>query len=378
MKRRTMLMAVYNPIDVDSRVKRTCAALATEYDVTLLCLRGSGQYQSDRFQILRAAPAARFGSIGRLLAFWLVLLRTALRMRPDSVYANDFFLAFPGWLAARVSGACFIYDAHELIVPTEGQPMTRKEWLFYRLERLIVRRADLVITANAERAAVMQEHYRLSEVPVAVRNISPAPSGQLDDSEVLNRYAELRRARSEDVHVVYMGDINLGRGLGVLLETLPFLPKHFKLVFVGNGPDLGAVRALSAETSDDRLRVIGPVPHAEVFDVIRQADIGFVSYSMRSINEILCAPNKVIEYAQAYLPMVATCQPTIRSMFETHRMGQLVGCDGEVTPESVAAALIAVASDRDRYSRELDAFLRQNTWEKEAAKLLEATAAACR
>lgn len=111
---------------------------------------------------------------------------------------------------------------------------------------------------------------------------------------------------------------------------------------------------------------------------MRQADIGFVSYSMRSISEILCAPNKVIEYAQAGLPMVATFQPTIRRMFETHPMGRLVECDGEVTPQSVATALIEVARDRNRYGPELDALLRKNTWEKETAGLLQATASACR
>jgi glycosyltransferase involved in cell wall biosynthesis len=372
-----MLMAVYNPIDVDGRVKRSCGALATEYDLTLLCLRGVGQYQSDRYEILRASPPGWLGPAGRLLAFWLILIRTALRLRPDCVYVNDFFLPFPGWVAARLSRARFVYDAHELIVPTSGQSMTAKEWLFYRLERSVIRRADLVIAANSERAAVMKDHYRMSTVPLAVRNIPPVPSSQRDDSDVLKRYPSLRRARAEDVHVVYMGDINFGRGLRMLVETLPFLPKQFKLVFVGTGPDLGALRTLAAETEDQQLRAIGPVPHSEVFDVIRQADIGFVSYSMRSINDILCAPNKVIEYAQAGLPMVATCQPTIKNMFNTHTMGKLVGCDASVTSQSIATALIEVARDRPGYRQELEAFLRANTWDREARGLLRATASAC-
>jgi glycosyltransferase involved in cell wall biosynthesis len=377
MKRHKMLMAVYNPIDFDGRVKRACEALAIDYDLTLLCLRGSGQYHSDRFEILRTPLATGFGSIGRLLVFWLAFLRAALRLRPDCVYANDFFLPVPGWVAARLVRARFVYDAHELIIPTAGQRMTPKEWLFYRLERWAVRRADLVIAANAERASVMQEHYGLTAAPIAVRNIPPAPRSRFGDSEVLDRYPGLRRSLPDDVHVIYMGDINLGRGLAVLFEALPFLPACFKIIFVGNGPDLGALRALAAK-ADERLRVIGPVPHAEVYDVVRQADIGFISYSMRSINEILCAPNKVIEYAQAGLPMVATCQPTIRSIFNAYPMGVLVGCGGEMTPRAVAGALIDVASARNGYASALGIFLKEHTWEKEATGLLQAAASACR
>jgi hypothetical protein len=98
---------------------------------------------------------------------------------------------------------------------------------------------------------------------------------------------------------------------------------------------------------------------------------------MRNINDILCASNKVIEYAQAGLPMVATCQPTIRNIFQAHPMGELVGCDAEVTAQGLADALLEVARESGRYRRELDPFLRENTWEDEATRLLLATASAC-
>lgn len=372
MKRNTILVGLFNPIDVDGRVKRACDALAREHDVTLLCLQGQGLYTSDRYAIVRTNPTRRYGRIWRVLSFWVTFIRMARRMRPDIVYAHDFYLPFGGWLAARLSGARYVYDAHELIVPTNGHFVSRAEGWFYRLERLIARRIDLIIAANPERAEVMREHYRLRATPVHVRNTPPTPVGGFADADVLSRYPGLRRADAGDVHVVYMGDMLLARGLGVLVDSLPFLPAHFKLVFVGNGPDLEEMRRRAAARTDDRLRVIGPVPHAEVFDVVRQGDIGYVSYSMLTMNELLCAPNKVIEYAQAGLPMVSTCQPTIRNIFAAHPMGRLVGCGEPVSPKEVAEALVAVAAERERYAPEFGRFLQANTWEMEVERLLGA------
>jgi glycosyltransferase involved in cell wall biosynthesis len=378
MTKQTLLAAVYNPIDVDGRVKRTCAALAAEYDVTLLCLHGAGTFQSNQFRIVRVTTNPKRGRTWRLLGFWWGLVRLSLALKPDVVYANDFFLPFPGWLAARLSRACFVYDAHELIVPTDGRSTSRSEAIFYRLEKLVASRADVIITANSERAQVMQEHYGLVRQPVAVRNIAPPPISNTDDATIIARYGGLRRRQLNDVHVLYMGDMNFGRGIGILFDVARLLPERFQFIFVGNGPDLQAARARAAEKSE-RLRVIGPVAHSEVFDVVRQADIGFISYSMRSINEILCAPNKVIEYAQAGLPMVATCQPPIRTLFAAYRIGRVVGCNGmRASAEEVAKAINAVADAHNEHTRALPDFLRAHRWESEAAALLRAVTAGCR
>jgi glycosyltransferase involved in cell wall biosynthesis len=254
----------------------------------------------------------------------------------------------------------------------KNAPLPRKEWLFYCLERFVVPRTDLIIAANPERAAVMQQHYRLSSMPTVVRNIPPLPVRQLTDEQVLDRYPELKKEHPEDIHVVYMGDIDLRRGLSVLLECAALLPARFKLVFVGAGPDLARVRDLASKSIHRRLRVVGSVPHVLVFDVIRQTDVGFVSYPMSGINNILCASNKVFEYAQAGLPMVSTCQPTIKALFDEHPVGRLVGCDGELTSGGVADAIVDLAGRKEYYRENLRRLVASKTWEKEAERLLHA------
>jgi hypothetical protein len=368
--RRTMLMAVYNPIEVDGRVKRACGALSENYDLTLLCPMGEGTHQASAYRIERVRLAASTLPAFKLLGFWRSLITMARRMRPDVVYAHDFFLPFPGWVAAKLSGARLVYDAHELITPTDGENLGRKEALFYRLEQMVVNRADLVIAANPERAEVMRDHYRMKQTPVSVGNVPPRSANALSDAEVIERYPGMKRRAAGDVHVVYMGDVSFARGLDVLVEASTLLPANFKIVFVGGGPDLARLRETAARDPQQRIIAIGPIAHAHVHDVIRQADIGYISYSMKGLNNLLCAPNKVFEYANAGLPMLATCQPTLRRMFSECTIGRVVGCDGTVTAQGVAAGLQAVAADLQTHRAALDGFLARYSWNVEAQRLV--------
>jgi len=369
MKRQELLMAVYNPIEMDGRVKRAAAALAAEYRVTLFCPAGPGQYRSDLYEIRRIRKPAGFGRISVLLYFWWKLLLLTLRLRPAIVYAHDFFLPFPGWICSRLVGATFVYDAHELFLPEGGERLSLRSWFFYRLERAVIGRADLVIAANAERAGVMQAHFRLPQRPTPIGNIPPMPVSLLAPAELATLYPALSRTGPLSVHVLYMGDVAFERGLPVLIDSIRHLPEHFKLVFIGAGPDLPALHVLAEEASPDRIRVIGPVPHEHIHDVTRTCDIGFVSYSPRGLNNILCAPNKVFEYAQAGLPMVATCQPPIARMFSEHRIGELVGCNALVRPQEIASALSKIAQRLKKYQAALVAFLEAYTWQNEADRL---------
>lgn len=370
---KTVLMALYDPIEGDGRVKRACEALAGKFNVLLHCSAGSGTYADPAYEIRRVTYPEKRSQALRLLQFWWHVIRAARSTRPDVVYGHDFYLPFPAWIASRLTGARFVYDAHELIVPGNGAKMDWRSRLYYLLERLVVRRADLVVAANPERAAVMQDHYGLRKPPTSIGNIPRPLTGFLSSAEALERYPILRKQAPDDIHVVYMGDINLERGLRVLVEACRLLPPPFKLVFVGRGPDLENIRAMAADGAlKGRVLVVGGVPHAHVQDLVRQADIGFVTYSMDGLNNVLCAPNKVFEYAHAGLPIVATCQPTIRRLVDEFEIGRLVGCEGRVTAEAVAAAIQAVAGDLKRFQAALPAFLAAHRWDREASRLVDA------
>src|SRR5262245_27087197 len=202
-----ILMAVFNPLDFDGRVQRSAEALIGIAAVKVLAIDGGAGFKPSGYElaVLPVRPG-EFGSNRRLhLRFLWRLLRQALRERPQVVYGHDFFLAAPAWLAARLSGARFVYDAHELIIPgsvgrSRGQLQER---IWYWLERAVIRRADLVIAANTARARKMAEHYGLARVPTSVRNLTAAPVSRLDDAAARERYPALQRRSAGECVCVY-------------------------------------------------------------------------------------------------------------------------------------------------------------------------------
>jgi glycosyltransferase involved in cell wall biosynthesis len=358
-----ILAAVYNPIAFDGRVQRACEALSSIADVDLFCPDGppvAGLPFS--VQVVRL-PAG--GPSWRYLRFSSALVRHALRSRPDCLYAHDYFTAGPGALAAALSRATLIYDAHELIIPEPGRTLGRREALWYTMERMALRRACLIIAANAERSGLMQEHYGLAETPLVVRNIPPPPPDSAGTHD-------LKRGAGERL-CVYQGDVSIRRGLDRFLAAVPFLPNHIRLLVVGGGPDLAAVVQLIDRLQiGTRVALLGKVPRAEVHSILRSCDVGLLCYPFEGLNNVYCAPNKIFEYAQAGLPVVATAQPPLAEMLARYRIG--LACDRWEQPESIAAKIVDVVTNVTAYRSGLNQLLAENTWNQEQKRLCDAVA----
>lgn len=371
-----LVMAVFNPIEFDGRVMRAADALADAFDVTVLCLEGSGQFSTPCYQIVRAPHVeGPFPKVRRHLRFWLAYLTLAWRLRPAVVYAHDFFLSFIGWVVARLFGAQYVYDAHELLVPDPRERVAIRDRIFLTMERLVVARADLVIAANTERADVMRQYYALSRTPTTVGNVPPMPTASMSDAEVVATYPPLVRHAPQDIHIVYHGDVNFGRGLRAFIDALDHLGPRFVMLVIGGGPDQQALAAMHKGATPEgapRLRAIGRTPHAHLHELVRRCDIGLVMYPFKGLNNILCASNKIVEYAQAGIPVVSTCQPPIARVVGAYGFGELLGCSDRQLPDAtaIARAIETVARNHARYVAALPAFLQDARWEMERDRLV--------
>jgi glycosyltransferase involved in cell wall biosynthesis len=361
-----ILAAVFNPIAYDGRVQRECEALSEIADVELLCPPGPDVPAGLPFQVTTVGPPLdQGGTYWRHLNFASILITHAARTRPDFIHAHDFFMAAPGVLAARLSRARLIYDAHELIIPGPGQDMSSRARFWYRLESWSVKKAHLVIAANDERSRLMREHYHLASAPLVIRNIPPQPSGQ-------NVYNErFLRAYKEERLCVYQGAISMKRGLGRLLEAMPFLPHTIRMVIVGGGPDALAVAQEVARLGiEERVTVLGAVPRDRLHSILCACDVGLMCYPFVGLNNINCAPNKVFEYAHAGLPIVATSQPPLETLLTRYNVGLCFDQDEE--PPSVAEKILSVMQHRSLYRAGLSRLLAENPWSNEANRLRDA------
>jgi glycosyltransferase involved in cell wall biosynthesis len=368
-------MAVFNALEYDGRVQRAAEALSGMSRVVVLGVDGGHRYSPTDYQYVSLQD--KRGQFGRSkamhLRFFIRLIALVLEIRPSIVYAHDFFMAFPGWCAAKLVGARYVYDAHELIVPEKYTAMSKKERVWYWLERLIVRRADLVIAANTPRAKAMADHYKLPTVPLAIRNITPAPAVRLDNAAIVLRYPALVRRSPEECLCVYQGDINLERGLGVMVAAMSYLSSNYRLLVIGGGPDVAAMMMLADQQHcADKVNILGKVPRDDLHDMLRFCDIGVITYSFHGLNNVFCAPNKVFEYAFAGIPIVSTGQPPLLELVADTGIGRTTASGRAPSASELAAAIEDVREHASQCKSALKSFLEANNWINEAALLREA------
>lgn len=372
-KRKKILMGLYGEIEYDGRVQRSAEALSVAYDVTVVSIDSGHAYSNRAFDSLTVElPTGRHSQVPRHLVFWVRFWKIARREKPDLVYAHDYFMTLSGWVAARLTGARLVYDAHELVIPDAAMPSTPRERIFYAMERWVVSRADRVAAANPERAELMQQHYRLLQPPFVVRNFPASPPRQSEQFDPIAAYPRLARPEHVDVRLVFQGNMSCERRIGEFITALRHLERSYDLLLVGGGPDLLRLQEqATAEGVGDRVVFLGKVPRDHLCPVLRSCDIGIVSYSSRGLNNVYCAPNKIHEYAQAGLPVLVSSQPPLRSAVERYAIGGFVDLESgeQSAAERVAEAARDLAGRLEACRAEIPRFLSDNRWEAERDRL---------
>ena len=133
--------------------------------------------------------------------------------------------------------------------------------------------------------------------------------------------------------VVYIGRLDLEKGVSLWLDALPLTKRKAKFAIAGAGPLAPLVQTRSTETSPP-LAVLGPLPMAEVGGLLASADI--VCAPSLSTNDGWCAV--VSEALMAGSAVITTCKVGASICLEQDdRLGQLVPTD---------AAQLALAIDK--------------------------------
>lgn len=109
------------------------------------------------------------------------------------------------------------------------------------------------------------------------------------------------RSASETVRILVVSRLTPRKGIRFLVQAMASLPKTAKLVVVGGGGERSNLEGLAEKCGvADRVDFLGLVPHDELPDAYREADI----FCLPSLNEGMS--NTVLEAIASGLPIVAT------------------------------------------------------------------------
>ena len=308
---RKVILSVINDISTDQRVHRIASTL-TEYgyEVTIVGRKLPDSlplvpknYQTKRLHLFFTKGKLFYIEFTIRLFFYLCFYKA------DVYTANDLDTLLPNFLVARWKKKKLVFDAHELFTEVPElihRPFTRRIWL--ALEQLLVPRLSYFMTVNEGLAEVY--HHRYGIKPIAIRNVPilKEPIIQKPEQKIL----------------IYQGALNVGRGIELMIETMPLLP-DWKLWIVGAGDIENELKSLVQKSGlQHQVKFWGKIPFEQLHQITSQATIGLSLEEDLGENYRLATPNKVFDYLQAELPVIVSDLPLMKQIVEDWKVGEVM------------------------------------------------------
>ena len=319
-------MLVSNDVVNDQRVLRGAATLLkTGFEVNIIgrLLPGSLPAAGLPFRITRLRMFFRRGFF--FYAFLNIRLFLFLLFREKGfIVANDLDTLMPAWLMSKLRRAPLVYDSHEYFtgVPEiQNRRLVKCVWKW--IEKHTVPRIPHLITVNASIAALYREEYGI-EFRV-VRNLSRRWSGAGNPS-----HAGLGLPENKKILVLQGSGINIDRGAEELVSAMTYLPDSLLLI-IGSGDVIPQLKKMSKEMGiDDRIRFLGKMPYHRMMQYTQNADLGLSLDKDTSLNQRYSLPNKLFDYIQAGIPVLASPLPEVMAIVEHYQVGEILRSYGPV------------------------------------------------
>jgi glycosyltransferase involved in cell wall biosynthesis len=297
-----VLICRANAIAPDPRVVKEARALADAgYDVVALGWDRSTklpvQEQADSYQIyrlpIRAADAHGLGNFPHLLRWqwglwrWLV----AHRNEYDLIHACDFDTVLPALWCQRFYGKLVVYDIFDFYAEMlRATPRVVKQgirWLDFRAIHMV----DATIIADDSRREQIagSKPRRLTVI-----------NNCLDDLQPHSENPSPACAANDHLRLAYFGNLQVERGLLVLLDVLRCHPE-WSLDLGGFGPDEAQIRSAAQFPG---VTWHGLLPYERVLELSAAADILIAIYDPSIPNNRYSSPNKLFEAMMLGKPIV--------------------------------------------------------------------------
>jgi glycogen synthase len=378
----------YNPVVMDSRVRRICETLArADHQVTLVSPdhepgitglsghRAIPSFMKSRRDVVVSVALMAPSSVLPALAEPLHNLNPAVRAArralaetaPDIIHAND-WMTLPAALGEKArSGARVVYDSHEMATEEHGDNRLWKVMAqphIVRLERDLIARADHVMTVGDGLAEALKGLYPgLATKPTVVRNM-PA-----------KQQRQFQPVGAERI-LTYVGLVRPERRIDLMISSLAFLDVRHRLHIMGFGPESHRRELLALAVAlgvSDRILWKPPVAPDQVANAASVADIGLFLTDQKTRQQSLAFPNKLFEYIAAGLMVVSS---------DTAEIGRLLHATGcgltvqQLSAEALASVISTLSDAQINLSKRAAVQAAQQlNWEAEAKKLLGVYAA---
>lgn len=247
----------------------------------------------------------------------VILFYVKNRKEYDVILLDNITSSLPGIIIkAFAKKKFYVQDVRELYFPKDLPGLFGK--ILSILEGVLIKRSNIVIVANKQRANIMKEYYKI-KLPYVYDNIrllGPIIKEDVSNKDVLSE--------NDVFKIISTGGVTISRGIMSILEAFKELPKNFELNIVGgsNDSDLAKVNKYLKENNLYNVKIIGTVKMDKLYNLVKESHVGIVNYHFDDLNNLYCASGKVYEYLGCSIPVVTTENPPLKDFCEEYKVGQ--------------------------------------------------------
>ena len=304
-------------------------------------------------------------SVRHLLTFIEFLFKSfvkSVKFKPNIIHCNDTLVLPIGVFLNFFLGAKVIYDAHELESDKNGLSFALSKLTLW-VEKVLWRFVDglVVVSPSIER----WYHDNLGKKHSVIVLNSPvfgkdSCCDESIDLDYLRTFFEIPEDRKI---FIYVGILDKGRGIDLLLNAFKNGQVRSHLVFLGYGQMYDHLKLESGKYIN--IHVHDAVPHDKVVPLVRSADVGLCLIENVSLSDYYCLPNKLFEYCFAGLPVIASNFPDIRTVVSQYKLGAVTDLD----TKSLLAVIARFEQNEGRACFTMED-LEPLQWETQASNLL--------
>ena len=357
-----IIVSVINDLVTDQRVHKTCLTL-TElgFDVLLVGRKlpdslpmDNRPYQSHRMKLLFTKGPLFYAEFNIRLFFFLLFQKF------DLLTSNDLDTLLPNYLVSRVKRKPLVYDSHEYFTEVPelvNRPGVQKIWK--HIEKWIFPKLKDVFTVNDSIAGLFEKDYGIR--PHVVRNIPFKRSIKTTKSR-----KELGLPEDKFILILQGSGINIHRGSEEMVEAMQYL-EGVILLIVGGGDVIDTLKQMAEKPGINDKVIFKPrQPYNDLMQYTANADMGLTLDKNTNLNYRFSLPNKLFDYIQAGIPVLASDLPEIKRIIERYKIGTFI--PGHA-PEQIARTIKEIMDNPGQlnvWKRNLTFAADDLTWEKES------------